>query len=165
MKGRYDIDMYELAQVIPDAGVLLQLEPEELGAKLLFLLRKRRFQNGMFSSASLFRELWPRTTMPGQTTPYPPDKRDALELAWLEAWAWLEAQGLIVPAGESNGQHGWRVLSRRARRFESEADFANYTVARLLRRESLHPRIADKVWSALHAWRVRRGSVSSDESG
>ena len=33
--------MHELTQIIPDAEVLLALEPEELGAKLLFLLRKR----------------------------------------------------------------------------------------------------------------------------
>src|SRR5262249_32263636 len=111
--------MYELAQAVPDADVLLALEPEELGAKLLFLLRRRKFQRDMFTSSNLFGELWPRTSLPGQVMSYPREKYDAIELAWLEAWAWLEAQGLIVPAGETNGRHGWRVLSRRARRFES----------------------------------------------
>jgi hypothetical protein len=37
-----------------------------------------------------------------------------INLALSEAWAWLQAQGLIVPDME-NGQHGWLVLSRRAR--------------------------------------------------
>ena len=32
--------MHELTQVIRDPDVLLALEPEELGAKLLFLLRE-----------------------------------------------------------------------------------------------------------------------------
>ena len=35
--------MIELTRAIPDADVLLALEPEELAAKLLFLLRKRSF--------------------------------------------------------------------------------------------------------------------------
>lgn len=35
-----------------------------------------------------------------------------------------------------------------AKRFESEAEFASYVVARMLPREALHPKIADKVWMA-----------------
>jgi uncharacterized protein (TIGR02391 family) len=65
-----------------------------------------------------------------------------------EAWAWLEAQGLIVPAADTNGRNGWRNLSRRARRFESEAEFAQYAVARTLSKQALHPRIAGTVWMA-----------------
>jgi len=45
--------MYELAQLFPDPEVLLRLEPEELGAKLLFLLRKRTFQRNMFMPSQL----------------------------------------------------------------------------------------------------------------
>lgn len=133
--------MYELAQAIPDVNLLLRLEPEELGAKLVFLLRKR---NGQFQLSNLERELWPSSTFPGQTTPYPREHHDAINLALAEAWAWLEAQELVVPAGGDNGQqYGWRVLSRRARRFESKAEFANYTAARMLPREALNPRIAE----------------------
>ncbi len=33
--------MHELRKAIPDADTLLALEPEELGAKILLLLRKR----------------------------------------------------------------------------------------------------------------------------
>jgi len=40
--------MREVAQLFPDPEVLLRLEPEELGAKLLFLLRKRNFPQKMF---------------------------------------------------------------------------------------------------------------------
>jgi uncharacterized protein (TIGR02391 family) len=165
--------MHELAQVIPDPDILLALEPEELGAKLLFLIRKRAsvpdggvwgLQSGAgvptfqydpsagktkpFHPQNLLNELWPETTLPNQQTPYPGERQDVIDLAITEAWAWLEAQGLVVPAAGPNGPHGWRRLSRRARRFESEQEFANYTVARMLRRESLNRRIADKVWSA-----------------
>jgi uncharacterized protein (TIGR02391 family) len=140
--------MYELARDIPDVEVLLALEPEELGAKLLFLLRKRTFQLNMFLPDELNNELWPQSYVPGQQTPYPQERRTEVELALMEAWAWLEAQGLIVPAPDINGRNGWRVLSRRARRFESDAEFARYAVARMLPRDALHPRIADKVWMA-----------------
>jgi hypothetical protein len=33
--------MHELSKVIPDVKVLLALTPEELGGKILFLLKKR----------------------------------------------------------------------------------------------------------------------------
>jgi len=39
-------------------------------------------------------------------------------------------------------------LSRRAKKFESEAEFADYAVARMLQREVLHPKIAERVWMA-----------------
>ncbi|EWY36381.1 hypothetical protein N825_26285 [Skermanella stibiiresistens SB22] len=66
----------------------------------------------------------------------------------IEAWAWLEAQGLLVPAEDISNSRGWRQLSRRAKKFEDETDFAKYAVARTLPKEALHPRIAKKVWMA-----------------
>jgi len=136
--------LHELPREIPDVTLLLALEPEELGAKLLYLLRKRR--GGMFSLNNLELELWPP---PYSNQPeYPRDKRDAISLALSEAWAWLEAQGLIVPASGSNAQHGWRVLSRRAQKMESAAEFASFKVARLLPKEVLHRKIAEPVWGA-----------------
>jgi hypothetical protein len=65
-----------------------------------------------------------------------------------EAWAWLEAQGLLIPAPDTNGVGGWLLLSRRARKIETEAEFADYTIARLLPKELPHPRMADRVWGA-----------------
>lgn len=53
-----------------------------------------------------------------------------------------------MPAAGMNGQNGWCVLSRRARRFEDEAEFTNYRGARLLPREMLHPTISNTVWLA-----------------
>jgi hypothetical protein len=58
--------MYELAQLFPDPSVLLALEPEELGARLLFLARERRFQRDQFLPSALNTELWPQSTIPFQ---------------------------------------------------------------------------------------------------
>jgi len=144
--------MYELSRIIPDAQVLLAMEPEELGAKILFLLRKRG-GNGIqpqqpFLFSNLLLELWPQSGRHGQQPPYPQQRREEIDLALAEAWAWLVAQGLLVPSPSSSGGLEWKVLSRRARRFEDEAEFARYAVARMLPKDALHPRISNTVWSA-----------------
>ena len=133
--------MHELLTAIPDIEVLLAPEPEELGAKLLFLARGR--QEHMFSAEGTASELW--SVAPG-TPEYPRQRRSEILLALREAWAWLEAQGLLVPAEGANGRNGFRVLSRRARKFENPAEFANFAVARRLPKEILHSRISGPVW-------------------
>lgn len=136
--------MRQLIQTIPDPDLLLALEPEELAAKMLFLFRQR--DEPMFHLGNLQGELWGFSSS-GQAS-YPQQRRKEIGLALTEAWAWLEAQGLIVPEDDINGRNGYRRLSRRALRMESEADFASFKVARLLPREILHPKIADPVWRA-----------------
>jgi uncharacterized protein (TIGR02391 family) len=135
--------MGAVVKAIPDVDVFLSLEPEELAAKLLFIAKQGR---DMFSLIGFEQEIW-EAEMRGQPT-YPRNRKAAVALALAEAWAWLEAQGLIVPAPDQGHGTSYRVLSRRARRFQSEAEFANYAVARMLPREALHSRIADKVWMA-----------------
>jgi len=133
--------MRELVTTIPDVEAMLALEPEELGAKLLFLARAR--PDPEFSPEQMASELW--STVP-VTPEYPRQRQSEIHLALREAWAWLEAQGLIVPAEPPNGRNGWRVLSRRARKFENPAEFTNYATARRLPKETLHPRISGPVW-------------------
>lgn len=137
--------MRELSQAIPDPEVMLALEPEELGAKLLFITRHRE-GDGMFHPGNYAGELLGRSDRPGQG--YISPKGDELQLAYAEAWAWIEAQGLIVPVPGMNGQNGWRKLSRRAKRFVSEQDFAAFAAARALPKDVLHPAIKDRVWLA-----------------
>jgi uncharacterized protein (TIGR02391 family) len=139
--------MSSVVQAIPDVEVFLSLEPEELSAKLLFVFRQHVDRHsGHFLPMRFKDEIWEAVRY--QRPTYPLGKQAAVNLAFTEAVAWLEAQGLIVPAEGVNGRNGFRVLSRRARRFESEGEFANYTVARMLRREALHSRIAEPVWNA-----------------
>lgn len=144
--------MRDLVDAIPDVDVLLALEPEELGTKLLFLARKylagaqpghqQLLHKQQFASDDLFVD----HTATRRT--YPNPRRDQIFLAISEAWAWLEAQGLLVPADSTNGQNGWRVLSRRAKRFENDQEFARYEVGRRLPKDALHPALSDKVWMA-----------------
>jgi uncharacterized protein (TIGR02391 family) len=134
--------MRELLTAIPDVEALLALEPEELGAKLLFLVRGRA--QHMFHPEQMATEIWSPDVPENQR--YPRERQSEVRLALREAWAWLEAQGLIVPADDENGRNGYKVLSRRARKFEDPGEFANYTAARRLPKETLHPRISGPVW-------------------
>jgi uncharacterized protein (TIGR02391 family) len=136
--------MQELINAIPDAEILLALEPEELGAKLLFILRGRR--ETQFHPGTLKSDVIRVSENIGAYR----NKQDEVSLALSEAFGWLQAQGLIVDAPDPlNATHGWRVLSRRARAFEDERQFANYAAARHLpKKETLHPRIAGPAWSA-----------------
>ncbi|MFM0367049.1 TIGR02391 family protein [Paraburkholderia sediminicola] len=131
--------MLELPTAIPDVEVLLALEPEELAAKVIFLLRARA--EATFNFGNLRMELG----MAGRVG-YPPERLVEVDLALAEAFAWLEAQGLVVPAEGMSGNNGFRHLSRRAQRFENEAAFTDYRTARLLPKELLHPAIATTVW-------------------
>lgn len=141
--------MHEILAAVPDIDVLMALEPEELGAKLLFALRSH-------AAREPARPMWtPGGIMDGlidvhghEPGRYPNGRRNEVELAILEAWAWLEAQGLLIPEPGTNGQSGWRRLSRRAKRFEDEAEVANFTSARRLPKELLHSSIAEPVWLA-----------------
>lgn len=134
--------MNPIAQAIPDINVLIGLEPEELGAKLLFIAQQQ-VGGGMVMLATLTDKLF---HVPGGQAPYPQNKAGIAHQALREAWAWLEAQGLLIPSEGTNGQNGWRELSLRGLRFKSEAEFANYAAARQLPREALHPAVADQVW-------------------
>ena len=137
--------MIQLTTAFPDPQVLLALEPEELAAKMLFLIR-RRSEAGHFNTGNMRSELWTQSL--SVPTSYASHLKPQIDLAIAEALAWLEAQGLIVPAEGMNGNNGWRHLSRRAQRFESDVEFTNFIVARRLPRETLHSRIGDVVWQA-----------------
>ena len=137
--------MRQLVQQIPDLTVLLALEPEELGAKLLFLVKARE-GNSMFHPGNLMSELAP--LYHGDTGAYAGGAGLDVQLAVTEAWAWLEVQGLVIPEPGTNGQNGWRRLSRKAQRFQNDKEFADFAAARLLPKEMLHPSIANTVWMA-----------------
>ena len=127
--------MSALHAQLPDAEVALGLEPEELGIYLLQALKDRRNNQGQ---VILNNEIGPLAD------PYGNDQeriRDAIA----EAWAWLESQGLLVPAWRSGGGPPWRVLSRRARSVESPKDLAALRHSNALPKEFLHSRIPPQV--------------------
>ena len=69
-----------------------------------------------------------------------------LSSAWIEAWVWLEREGLIAPNPEQ-GQD-WVFVTRRGRLLKTPSEVEAYRKANLLPKHLLHPAIAPKVYSA-----------------
>jgi uncharacterized protein (TIGR02391 family) len=135
--------MRDLHDAIPNSDALLALEPEELGATILFLLRAR---GGSFHPHNCMMEILSGGDLSRGTSDYPQNGCQEIAVAVSEAFAWLGAQGLIIPKPGDTG--GWMILSRRAHRFESEEDVRQFRMARSLNRDLLHPAIAEKAWMA-----------------
>jgi uncharacterized protein (TIGR02391 family) len=136
--------------MVPTAEALLALDPEALGAKILALLCNRgsNQDQGMFHRGNLTAELWPNFMLPNQQSPYPQRQRKEIELAIGEAWAWLEREGLLIPAPDMNGSNGWRVLGRRARNYVQNVDTTGRSAPIAFPKELLHSRILEKAWPA-----------------
>ena len=77
---------------------------------------------------------------------YTPDQQELLIYALMEAWVWLEREGLLVPKpGEG---YGWVVISRRGQKLRTREEVRLYRQSNWLPRQLLHPRIALKVWAS-----------------
>ena len=128
--------------------VMLSLQPEELAAKILFLLRNSDDfrSSGKVHGGNLANQF--DRVEPYQDSKYPSEKTADVKRAFFEAWAWLESQALLIWSDSSNGANGWRTLSRKAMAFESEGEFLTFTTATHLRPETLHASIAKPVWGA-----------------
>jgi uncharacterized protein (TIGR02391 family) len=76
---------------------------------------------------------------------YPEDLWEQLSQAFMEAWVWLEREGLIIPKAGTSGDA--YVISRRGKHLLTAAHVRDYRHANRLPKEQLHPLIAEKVWS------------------
>ena len=136
--------------MFPTPDALLAFEPDALGAKILALLCKQppTKNQGMFLLSNFLGDLWPYPTMPGYQSPFPQSKRREIDLAIGEAWAWLEREGLLIPAPDTNGHNGWRVLGRRARGYAQDVGPGRRAAPVTFPNALLHPRILEKAWPA-----------------
>ena len=136
--------MKSLPQMIPDVDYLLSLETEELAAYVLVALSAQR-QNGLVHPSNFASGVISSPTNPAC---YSDPRSDEIVLAVTEAVNWLEVQGLLIPAPGINGAHGFRVFSRRANKMQSRDDILQFARSRRIQKETLHPKIAQTVWSA-----------------
>ena len=124
--------------LIPDPKALLELEPEELAGVLL------QYLNAL--SPSEQRQLHRYNFSLEAARGYPKDQWEDLSKALMEAWVWLEREGLLVPRPGIQGE--WVFISRRGRKLATREEVDHYREANLLPRQHLHPRIAGKVWAS-----------------
>lgn len=133
--------MARLGELIPDAEVLLEMEPEQLAGCFLQIMNSRTGRDRMTTLGH-----WVHDLFEGANPPYPSQRRDDVFRALAEAWNWLEVQGLVVWPDDSNGQNGFRVPSRRGERLTNTDAFSKFLRGTELPKAFLHPLICDKVW-------------------
>lgn len=135
-----------LPSLVPSADDLLALEVEEIAAVLLVHLNSYdgssghsgAVQLGLVNQYNFFNDL--------RNIPQYGARQAEVNRVLMEAWAWLQAEGFLVPAPDMSG-HSF-FLSRRAQRLKTRGDFAAYRKASLLPKGQLHEVIAAKVYPA-----------------
>ena len=124
--------------IIPDPEAILSLEPEELAGIVLEFLN-----SGHPRSSNLNRYNF---GLPHIVEKYPKEHKKAISEALMEAWIWLEREGLIAPRPGSTGAGVF--ITRRGKKIKNASALEHYRRSDMLPRQRLHPVIAQKVWSA-----------------
>jgi len=127
-----------LFSIIPDPETLLSLEPEELAGVVLEVLNSLDPMNRGNLNRYNF-------SLPSNFTEYA-NQHDQIAQAVMEAWSWLEREGLLAPKPGSQGE--WVFITRRGLKIQSQSDLDAYRKADLLPKRQLHPTIAQKVWAS-----------------
>jgi uncharacterized protein (TIGR02391 family) len=117
--------------------MLLELEPEELAGFVLQYLASVSPTSGLLHRGNF--------SLGSTVADYPSEKREAVGRALMEAWVWLEREGLIAPRPGQQGD--WVFITRRGRQAASPEALSAYRRANVLPRQLLHPSIGQKVWA------------------
>jgi len=139
----------KMLSIIPEAEVLIALEPEELGLRMLPVLKSIPDCEGL--TRQTFVSVISRPTLPGQRQAggvYPAQFSKLIEEALVEAWTWLEGAALLVDHASHGGSY--KSLSRRARKLADDPNPQRAFAARRFPKEALHPRIREDVWALYH---------------
>jgi len=124
--------------IIPDPEALLALEPEELAGVVLECLNSlSHSERGQLNRYNF--------SLPHTVEEYPRQYQNRISQALMEAWVWLEREGLIAPKPGSQGE--WVFITRRGVQITNASDLEAYRRADILPKRILHPVIAQKVWS------------------
>ena len=130
--------MQSIYSLMPDHEVLLALEPEELaGIVLEYLNSLSPRDSGQLNRYNF--------SLPHTVEGYPYEYQDEISRALMEAWVWLEREGLLAPKPGADGD--WVFITRRGRKLEKAIDVEAYRKTNLLPKQLLHPVIAYKVWA------------------
>ena len=131
--------MKSLAEMIPNPQDLLALETEELaGVFLEYINSSGIIQDDRVSRYNLTRQ---RDVLKD----YERQFHEPVRFALMEAWTWLEREGLIAVTPDTDADTVF--VTRRGQQVKDRTGFANYRKATLLPRALLHPQIAVKVYA------------------
>ncbi len=131
--------MPSIHSLLPDPEILLALEPEELAGYILEYLNslsdRERAQLNRYNFS-----------LAHTVADYPQPHRTDIANALMEAWVWLEHEGLIAPKPGEQGE--WVFITRRGRRLKNHIDVQAYHKSNILPHKMLHPVIAQAVWAS-----------------
>ena len=132
--------MIRIKSVISDNDCLLALEPEELAGVVLQVLIscEERGERGHLHRNNFV------NAEAANCTP-DTDKQEEIRKALVEAWIWLEREGLIAPQPGQSAD--WIFVTRRGKQIGGPEGLEAYQRANQLPKAMLHPRIATKVWA------------------
>jgi uncharacterized protein (TIGR02391 family) len=135
-----------ISKLVPDVEDLLALEVEDLAGVLLAHLNHHpgHLWSERYSYTKFFEDLL--VEPPLGTREYGARNEDA-NLALMEAWAWLEREGLLVKDAHTAADDAY-FISRRGRRMKSRDDLKAYRMANTLPKAQLHPLISSRVYPA-----------------
>lgn len=125
--------------LLPDPEALLALAPEELAGVVLQYLNALSDPNSGLLNRYNF-------SLPHTVEGYPPQYRDRISRALMEAWVWLEREGLLAPKPGTQGE--WVFITRRGKELATPEDLKRYQRGNVLPRQLLHPRLGQKVWAS-----------------
>lgn len=132
--------MTRLYDILPDSEVLLNFEPEELAGIILEFLNSLRpdMAEQLLNTHNF--------SQPETVEGYPPEKKMEIRKALMEAWSWLDSEGLIAPRPGSMDSPNF-FISRRGKKVVNREEFRKLYQGNILPRHLLHPSIAQIVWA------------------
>jgi uncharacterized protein (TIGR02391 family) len=132
------MNVVTLFSLIPDPETVLAMEPEELSGYVLHYLNSLLpMQRGQLNRYNF--------GLPHTVNEYPSHYHEQLSCAFMEAWVWLESEGLI--ATKPGGHGDWVFITRRGKKLASAEGLKKYRMRNLLPKRFLHPRISQKIWA------------------
>jgi len=125
----------QFTEFFPDTEALIALEPEELAGVLLEYLIGLGPDN---NEGQLSRYNFMLLNTKG--------REDNVAKALIEAWIWLEREGLLAPQTDAHGGD-WVYITRRGAALKNRSGIEAYRRTNLLPKQLLHPSISVKIWN------------------
>jgi len=129
----------QLKDALPPPEELLQLEPEEAAVFLLDYLCDCDEQKSGHLNRYNF-------TLDTNIMHYAGDKTKEVGKLIMEAWCWLEKEGMLAPQPNNSGSD-WRYVTKKGFKYRRKVDLETYKKGYLLRRENLDKSLFDNVYN------------------
>ncbi|MBA3855380.1 MAG: hypothetical protein C0507_00585 [Cyanobacteria bacterium PR.3.49] len=129
--------MSELRDALPSFEDCIELDPADLAVYLLEFINSRTLISMRASDwiHSQTQKSYSETELP------------RIKEALLEAWAWLENNGLIGLDPSQTSGSLWRVVTRRGRALKNRSSIQSFQKSICLPRDLLHPVIFSNCWA------------------